>query len=354
VLLLRSNLLSLSTYNLEIMHFQTIIEPFKIKSVEPIRQTTREERQLALEEAGYNLFQVRADHVVIDLLTDSGTSAMSAAQWAGMMQGDESYACGRSFYKFQQAVQDITGWEHVVPTHQGRAAERILFTACLKPGDIVPNNTHFDTTRANVQDRQATAVDIPIAQGKDASLIYPFKGNMDTYQLETLLKENPSKIPIVMLTVTNNSGGGQPVSMENIRRAAQVCHSYDTLLFLDACRFAENAWFIKMREEGYADRSPAEIAKEMFNYVDGCTMSAKKDGLANMGGFLAFKNDSELVQSCKNVSFDGSVALCNRKTFCLTPFYIAASYSVRGLPDLWWPCWVRFGSHCGWLERSTL
>jgi tryptophanase len=237
--------------------------------------------------------------VLIDLLTDSGTGAMSDNQWGAMMRGDESYAGAPSFYRFEAAVQEITHLKHVIPTHQGRAAERILFGATLKPGDIVPNNTHFDTTRANVEYMGATARDIPIAEGRRPQLIHPFKGNIDLDALAAVLREHDGRVPLVMITVTNNSGGGQPVSMANIRAASELCRRHKTPLFLDACRFAENAWFIKMREEGYADKTPLAIAREMFSYVDGCTMSAKKDGLANIGGFLAL-NDGELAQACKN------------------------------------------------------
>lgn len=282
------------------MPFKTIIEPFRIKAVEPIRRTTRAQREAALMEAGYNLFLLKAEDVLIDLLTDSGTGAMSSAQWAGMMQGDESYAGARSFFRFEAAVQEITALKHVIPTHQGRAAERILFGSCLKPGDIVPNNTHFDTTRANVEYRQATALDIPLPAAKQPQEVHPFKGNIDLEALEQLLTHQPARVPLVMITVTNNSGGGQPVSMANIRAASEICRRHRVPLFLDACRFAENAWFIKMREEGYADTTPLAIAQEMFNYVDGCTMSAKKDGLANIGGFLAL-NDEELALRCKNM-----------------------------------------------------
>jgi len=282
------------------MKFKTIIEPFRIKSVEPIRHTTQAEREAALKEAGYNLFLLKAEDVLIDLLTDSGTGAMSSGQWAGMMQGDESYAGAKSFYRFESAVQEITGLKHVIPTHQGRAAERILFGSLLKPDDIVPNNTHFDTTRANVEYRKATAFDIPISEGRQPQTIHPFKGNIDLEALETMLDDKGDHVPLVMITVTNNSGGGQPVSMANIRAASDICHQHDVPLFLDACRFAENAWFIKTREEGYADKTPLEIAQEMFSYVDGCTMSAKKDGLANIGGFLAL-NDDDLAQKCRNM-----------------------------------------------------
>lgn len=282
------------------MKFKTIIEPFRIKTVEPIRQTSREQREIVLREAGYNLFQLPAEDVLIDLLTDSGTGAMSSAQWAGMMRGDESYAGARSFFAFEAAVHKVTGLKHVIPTHQGRAAERILFGAMLQPENIVPNNTHFDTTRANVEYRGATALDIPIPEGRLPQQLHPFKGNIDLTKLEALLEQNRDQIPLVMITVTNNSGGGQPVSMANIRATSELCRRYDVPLFLDACRFAENAWFIKIREEGYADKSPLAIAQEMFSYVDGCTMSAKKDGLANIGGFLAL-NDDKLAQRCKNI-----------------------------------------------------
>ncbi len=282
------------------MHFKTIIEPFRIKMVEPIRQTTRKEREKMLAEAHYNLFLLKAEDVLIDLLTDSGTGAMSSGQWAGMMLGDESYAGAKSFYKFETAVRTITHLKHVIPTHQGRAAERILFGSVLKPGDIVPNNTHFDTTRANTEYRGATALDIPIPEGRDPAVILPFKGNIDLDALERTILENPGKVPLAMITVTNNSGGGQPVSMANIRAASEICRRHNVPLFLDCCRFAENAWFIKTREEGYADKTPLEIAQEMFSYVDGCTMSAKKDGMANIGGFLAL-NDDAWAQKCKNM-----------------------------------------------------
>ena len=286
------------------MEFKTIIEPFRIKTVEPIRRTTRDERLVAIEAAGYNPFLLRADDILIDLLTDSGTGAMSSRQWAGMMMGDESYAGARSFYRFEAAVQKITGLKHVIPTHQGRAAERILFGSALKAGDIVPNNTHFDTTRANIEDRQAIALDIPVAEARQPSLILPFKGNMDLAELERVLNEKGEQIPLVMLTVTNNSGGGQPVSMANIRAASAICKAHGVPFFLDACRFAENAYFIKIREEGYADRTPLAIAQEMFSYVNGCTMSAKKDGMANIGGFLAM-NDDDLAMRCKNMEILG-------------------------------------------------
>ena len=274
------------------MPVKTIIEPFRIKSVEPIRWTTREQREKLLKAAHYNLFLLQADDVLIDLLTDSGTGAMSTHQWAAVMEGDESYAGSRSFERFRSSIQDIVGYKHVIPTHQGRAAERILFGVACKKGDIVPNNTHFDTTRANVEFVGAEAVDLVIPEGRQPSLNHPFKGNMDVAALEALVQRvGRERIPLVMLTVTNNSGGGQPVSMENVRQTSALCKSYGIPLYFDACRFAENSWFIKLREKGYADKTPKEIAQEMFRYGDGCTMSAKKDGMANIGGFLCTSDD---------------------------------------------------------------
>ncbi len=272
---------------------KTIIEPFRIKCVEPIRMTTRPEREAILAAAGRNLFDVAADDVLIDLLTDSGTGAMSAEQWAGMMRGDESYAGGRSFVRFQAAVRDLTGLPHVLPTHQGRAAERILFSLVGGPGKLVPNNTHFDTTRANVEFTGAAARDFPINEGRLPALIHPFKGNMDVEALVAAIEaQGPANVPLVMLTITNNSAGGQPVSLANIRAVKAALAPYGIPLFLDACRFAENAWLIKQREPGQADRPVRDIAREMFSYADGCTMSAKKDGLAHIGGFLALRDDA--------------------------------------------------------------
>jgi tryptophanase len=270
---------------------RTIIEPFRIKAVEPIRMTTAEERDLVLEKAGYNLFKVAADAIIIDLLTDSGTGAMSADQWAAMMRGDESYAGSNSWVRFEKAVRDIFGFRHVVPTHQGRAAERILASTLCTSSHVVPNNTHFDTTRANIEATGARALDIPCAEAKDLSAIHPFKGNIDLAALETVLVENPGEVPFVMVTITNNGGGGQPVSMENLRAAAEISHRYGVRFYLDACRFAENAYFIQQREEGYSESSLIDIAREMFRLADGCTMSAKKDGMANIGGFLCTNDD---------------------------------------------------------------
>jgi tryptophanase len=274
------------------MPIRTIIEPFRIKSVEPIRWTTRRQREKLLRDAHYNLFLLPADDVLIDLLTDSGTGAMSTYQWGAIMEGDESYAGSKSYTRFRDSIQDIFGYRHVIPTHQGRAAERILFNVMVKRGQIVPNNTHFDTTRANLEFVGGVALDLVIAEGRQPSLKHPFKGNMDVAALEEVIKrEGKEKIPLVMLTVTNNSGGGQPVSMENAKAVSAVCRKYGIPLYFDACRFAENAYFIKLREPGYADRTPKQIAQEMFRLGDGCTMSAKKDGMANIGGFLCTNND---------------------------------------------------------------
>lgn len=280
---------------------KTIIEPFKIKVVESIRMTSREEREEMLRRAGYNLFLIPAEDVLIDLLTDSGTAAMSAKQWAAVMDGDEAYAGSRSWFHFEQTVREVFGFQYVIPTHQGRAAERILFSLTCNAGDLVPNNTHFDTTRANIEYRGARAVDLVIAEGKLPSAIHPFKGNMDTEALQAVISEHGrEKIPLVMLTITNNSGGGQPVSMSNIRVVSEISRSHGIPLYIDACRFAENAYFIKMREPGYSSKPIPEIVREIFSYADGCTMSAKKDGMANIGGFLC-TNDAKLAEQEKEL-----------------------------------------------------
>jgi tyrosine phenol-lyase len=280
---------------------KTIIEPFKIKSVEPIKFTIKKERERILKRAGYNPFLIHADDVSIDLLTDSGTNAMSSKQWAGIMEGDESYAGSSSFYNFEKIVNKITGMNFIIPTHQGRAAERILFSIIGGKGKFVPNNTHFDTTRANIEFTGAEAIDLLTELGKKPSVRADFKGNMDVEKLKRFIKEKGKEnIPVCMLTITNNSGGGQPVSMRNIKEVKEVCSKNDIPLFIDACRFAENAYFIKLREKGYSKKTPFEIAREIFSYADGITMSAKKDGLVNIGGFLAV-NNADLALRCRNM-----------------------------------------------------
>jgi tryptophanase len=282
------------------LQLKTIIEPFRIKSVESVKFTHRGDRERALAGAGWNVFLLHGEDVLIDLLTDSGTGAMSAAQWGAIMQGDETYAGSRSFYRFRDVVQDLTGYRHVIPTHQGRAAERILFHGVLSPGDVVPNNNHFDTTRANVEVEQAEARDLVIPEGRVPAQPHPFKGNIDLAALERTLAEDGDKVPLVMVTVTNNTGGGQPVSLENLRGVRALCDRFQKPFFLDACRFAENAWFVKTREAGQGGRTPKQIAQEMFSLADGCTMSAKKDGLANIGGFLGL-NDDAWAERCRNL-----------------------------------------------------
>jgi len=277
---------------------RTIIEPFRIKVVEPIRMTTRAQREKILRDADYNVFLIHADDVLIDLLTDSGTGAMSSLQWSGVMRGDESYAGAKSWYVLQKKVQNITGFAHILPTHQGRASERILFELVGGPGKVVPNNSHFDTTRANIEHTGAKAVDLVIEEGRQPTSRHPFKGNMDLERLENLIKEvGVERIPLVMTTITNNSGGGQPVSLENLRGTRKICDTYGLPFFLDACRFAENAWFIKQREPGQKDRDVREIVRDTFDLADGATISAKKDGLVNIGGLLLLRDDSLAQQA---------------------------------------------------------
>jgi tyrosine phenol-lyase len=271
--------------------FITIIEPFKIKTVEPIRMTSREERAAFLEAAGYNLFRLASSNVLIDLLTDSGTGAMSSEQWAGIMRGDEAYAGSSSFFRFEKAITELTGFKHVIPTHQGRAAERILFSVTSAPGKVIPGNHHFDTTRANIEATGAEALDLPCRESYDPARPAPFKGNIDLERLESLLKERSGQVPMCIITVTDNTGGGQPVSLSNLRDARALLNKYGVPLILDAARFAENAMFVKMREPANAGKTAREIAREQFSYADGCMMSAKKDGIANIGGFLALNND---------------------------------------------------------------
>jgi len=279
---------------------KTIIEPFRIKSVEPLRMTTETERENYLKAANYNLFSLKSDDVLIDLLTDSGTSAMSTKQWAGIQLGDESYAGSPSFYRFEEALRELAPFKHIIPTHQGRAAEKILFSIVGDKGKIIPNNTHFDTTRANIEATDTQALDLVKKEGLNPELSLPFKGDMDLKKLRELLETRGEDIPLVMLTITNNSGGGQPVSLANIKATKEICEEFSKPLILDACRFAENAYFIKLREAGYADKSPKEIVKEIFSYADGMTMSAKKDALVNMGGWLAL-NDDEVAMKARNL-----------------------------------------------------
>jgi len=287
--------------DMNIKNLRPPLEPFRIKTVERIKPTSRRERENILKEAGFNVFNIPAEKVLIDLLTDSGTSAMSDQQWAGLMVGDESYAGARSFYHFEAAVKNIFCFKHVIPAHQGRAAERILFGAMVKKGDSVPSNNHFDTTRANIEAREAAAVDLVIDEAYDPDSDFPFKGNLDTIKLKKFIeKKGTKKIPLAMLTITNNSGGGQPVSIKNIKEVSQICKQHKIPLFFDACRFAENAYFIKKREKGYENKSILEIAQEIFSYGQGATMSAKKDALVNIGGFVTL-DDDQLAEKVKNL-----------------------------------------------------
>ncbi|MEN8186745.1 MAG: tryptophanase [Bacteroidota bacterium] len=283
-------------------------EPYKIKMVETIKRSTLEQRKQWIKEADYNLFNLSSDKVFIDLLTDSGTGAMSDKQWAALMEGDESYAGSRSFLKLKDTIQKITGFEFVLPTHQGRAAENVLFSAMVKEGNLVPGNTHFDTTKGHIEFRKAIAVDCTIDEAFDTTILHPFKGNLNTQKLEKVLKENTDNIPFIIVTITCNSSGGQPVSMKNIKEVSAICKRYNTPLFFDSARFAENAYFIKIREEGYQDKTIKEIAKEFFSYGDGMTMSSKKDGLVNMGGFIALNNE-EVFKQCTvfNIMYEGFI-----------------------------------------------
>ena len=279
-------------------------EAWKIKMIEPIRKSTREEREKWIAEADYNVFQLKAEHVYIDCLTDSGTGAMSDRQWSALMMGDESYAGARSFFELKDTIEEITGFKFVIPTHQGRAAENVLFSYLVKPGDIVPGNSHFDTTKGHIESRKAFAVDCTVDIAKDTQLEAPFKGNVDIDKLEKVLEKDHDKIPFIIVTITNNTAGGQPVSMENLREVRKVADTYDKRVIFDSARFAENAYFIKVRENGYTDKTIKEICREMFTYADAMTMSAKKDGLVNMGGFIATRWEDW---------YDGA------KTFCI-PF----------------------------------
>ena len=351
--------------------FRTIIEPFRIHSVEPMRLTTAAERAAALAAAGYNLFELRAADVLIDLLTDSGTGAMSAEQWAGIQRGNEAYAGASSFYRFRDAVTALFPFRHVLPTHQGRAAEKILFTVIGGPGRIVPNNTHFDTTRANIEFAGAEAIDLPIPEGLRPSARHPFKGNMDTVALEKLLTEQADAVPLVMLTITNNSGGGQPVSLANIRAAREVCGRFGKPLFLDACRFAENAWFIKTREEGYAGVPVAGIVREIAALADGMTMSAKKDPLANIGGWLAL-NDDDLAEGCRTLeiltegfpTYGGLAgrdleAIAQGLTECVDEDYLqyrvrSVAYLGEALEAAGIPVVVPFGGHAVFIDARAM
>jgi tryptophanase len=351
--------------------FRTIVEPFRIHSVEPMRLTTRAERTAALAAAGYNLFELRAEQVLIDLLTDSGTGAMSAEQWAGIQRGNEAYAGAPSFYRFRDAVTSLFPYRHILPTHQGRAAEKILFTVTGGAGRVIPNNTHFDTTRANIEFTGAQAIDLPISEGLQPGVRHPFKGNMDTAALEQLLEARADAVPLVMLTVTNNSGGGQPVSLANLRAIRAICDRFGKPLFLDACRFAENAWFIKTREPGYADVRVTAIVQEMASLADGMTMSAKKDPLANIGGWLAL-NDDGLAEQCRNLqiltegfpTYGGLAgrdleAIAQGLRECTDHDYLryrvrSVAYLGEALESAGIPVVVPFGGHAVFIDARTM
>ena len=351
--------------------FRTVIEPFRIHSVEPLRMTTTAHRSQKVREAAYNLFQLRAEDVLIDLLTDSGTGAMSRDQWAAIQHGDESYAGSPSYFIFRDAVQELFPFAHVIPTHQGRAAERILFQAICRPGMVVPSNTHFDTTRANIEFTGAEAVDLVIAEGRDPQSRHPFKGDMDLVRLEEVLTERGADVPCVMMTVTNNSGGGQPVSMANLRAVSDLAHRHGTPLFLDFCRFAENAWFIREREDGYADREVPDIVREMSALADGMTMSAKKDPMGNIGGWLALDDDA-LAQECRNLliltegfpTYGGLAgrdleALAQGLQEVVSHDYLryrirSTAYVVDALTELGLPCLQPAGGHAVYIDARAL
>jgi tryptophanase len=351
--------------------WSTIIEPFRIHAVEPIRMTTEAEREAALRAAGWNLFDLHADDVIIDLLTDSGTGAMSRDQWAAVQHGDESYAGSPSWFTFLESVQALFPFQHVIPTHQGRAAEKILFSVIGGPGKVIPNNTHFDTTRANVEFTGAEALDLVISEGRQPAAQHPFKGNMDVAALEALLAERADDVPVVFVTVTNNSGGGQPVSLENLRAIRAVCDRYGKPLFLDACRFAENAWFIKTREPGQGDRPVVDIVREMASLANGMTMSAKKDGLANIGGWLALDDDA-LAESCRNlliltegfVTYGGLAgrdleAIAQGLREVVSEDYLryrirSTAYLGEALVAAGVPCVQPFGGHAVYLDARAL
>ena len=351
--------------------FTTILEPFRIHSVEPMRMTTREQRMSTLAAAEHNLFRLAADDVLIDLLTDSGTGAMSAEQWAGIQRGSEAYAGAPSYYRFRDAVTNLFPFRHVLPTHQGRAAEKILFSAIAGPGKVIPNNTHFDTTRANIEFTGAEAVDLLTAAGHQPAVRHPFKGNMDTDALESLLVARAADVPVVFVTVTNNSGDGQPVSRQNLRAVRAVCDRFDKPLFLDACRFAENAWFIKTREDGYSEVAVADIVREMASLADGMTMSAKKDPLANIGGWLAL-NDDALAEQCRNLeiltegfpTYGGLAgrdleAIAQGLSECVEHDYLryrvrSVEYLGEALEKDGIPVVVPFGGHAVFIDARTL
>jgi len=351
--------------------FRTVIEPFRIHSVEPLRMTTAEHRRQVAREAGYNLFQIRSENVLIDLLTDSGTGAMSRDQWAAIQHGDESYAGSPSYFVFRDAVRELFPYEHVIPTHQGRAAEKILFGALGGVGKVVPSNTHFDTTRANIEFTGAEALDLVIAEGHDPSSLHPFKGNMDTARLEALLAERGNNVPCVMMTITNNSGGGQPVSLENLRAVSEIAHAHGKPLFLDACRFGENAWFIREREEGQGERDVPDIIRDMAACADGMTMSAKKDPMGNIGGWLAL-NDDDLAQQCRSVliltegfpTYGGLAgrdleALAQGLKECVDHDYLryrirSTAYLADALDKLGMPCLKPAGGHAVYIDARAL